>query len=230
MKEIKDDLASNYQNLIISYFSAKRGPTTKTKSYYRPSVTRGIQYRGVDGKDTLEELEYYYGILPRILDFTIPNVGSFRLDNKGIITVKEGAVSGIFGILDHIIERIGPLRDAITSSSYTLHQGNKPYFNYNIQKPWSLNLSRPVNSDVIDQIIKEIHTEEWEFTLLRRNENQNQEYLEARLIDNLSGSLIDIEAREEGISIYPVEKTSIGSSMRFFELIIESVDSMAVAV
>jgi hypothetical protein len=46
----------------------------------------------------------------------------------------------------------------------------------------------------------------------------------------LSGSLIDIEAREEGISIYPVEKTSIGSSMRFFELIIESVDSMAVAV
>ena len=229
MKEIKDDLAKQHTDLIITYFSAKRGPTTKTQSHYRPDIGRGIQYRGSDGKHTLEEMEFYYGVLPRILDFSIPSVGSFRLDNNGIITVREGAVSGIFDILDHITERIRPLQDAISNSSYNPIQNKKTNLTYNIQKPWSLNLSQPVDTDTIQQIIQEIHEEEWEFTILNRTTDQKNNYLEARLIDNLSGSLIDIEARDQGINIYPVEKTSIGSSMRFFELIIESVDAMAVA-
>jgi len=229
MKEIKDDLAKQHLDLIITYFSAKRGPTTKTKSHYRSDIQRGIQYRGIDGKHALEEMEFYYGVLPRILDFSIPNIGSYRLDNKGIITVKQGAVSGIFDILDHIIERIRPLQDAISNSSYDLVTNKKTQITYNIQKPWCLNLSQPVDSDTIHKIIQEINVEEWEFTVLNRTKNQNCKFLEARLIDNLSGSLIDIEARDHGICIYPVEKTSINSSMRFFELIIESVDAMAVA-
>lgn len=229
MKEIKDDLTDRYNDLIITYFSAKRGPTTKTKAHYRPSIKRGIQYRGIDGKHTLDEMEFYYGILPRVLDFSIPNVGSFRLDNKGIITVKEGTVSGIFDILSHIIDRIRPLQDAISNSSYNLIQNQKTEITYHLQKPWSLNLSQAVDADTIQQIIQEINEEEWEFTILNRTQDQNNKYLEARLIDNLSGSLFDIDARDCGINIYPVEKPNIGSSMRFFELIIESIDAMAVA-
>jgi hypothetical protein len=61
MKEIKDNLVREYPDMIITYFSAKRSPNTDIHSEFRPHVERGIQYRGNDGKHTLEEMEFYYG-------------------------------------------------------------------------------------------------------------------------------------------------------------------------
>ena len=217
MKEIKDDLVSQYPDLIITYFSA----------YHRQNMERGVQYRGIDGKNALEEMEYYYGILPKILDFSIPNIGSFRIDNKGIITIKEGSVYGIFNIINRIIITAQPLQKAIKNSTYSVHTTGKSQFVYNIQIPWSLYFSKPVDDDFIERLVQEVESEEWSFTILNQNSNLRDLNLHARLIDNLSGALLDIETRSEGINIYPVDMPSLGSCMRFFELILESVDSTA---
>jgi hypothetical protein len=227
MKEIKDDLVSQYPELIITYFSAKRSNNTEIPAYRRANVERGIQYRGIDGKNALEEMEYYYGILPKILDFTIPNIGSFRIDNKGIITVKEGSISGIFNILNRIIVTVQPLQKAISNSTYSTREIGKSQFVYNIQTPWSLYFSKPIDDDTIARFLHEVESEEWSFTILNQNSNIQDLNLHARLIDNLSGALLDIETSLEGISVYPVDKPSLGSCMRFFELILESVDSTA---
>jgi hypothetical protein len=47
------------------------------------------------------------------------------------------------------------------------------------------------------------------------------------LIDEHTGSLLDISTTGKKIDVYPVEKIDIGTSMRFFEFVVENIDHMA---
>lgn len=228
MKEIKDDLITQHEDLIITYFSAKRSPNTRTSSHYRANVERSIIYRGIDGKQTLDEMEFYYGVLPKILEIRIPNELSFRIDNKGIITIKEGDITSVFDIIEHLVEHIRPLKDAIGTSGYSLTKVGKKQFERPIQTPWSVAFSSSFNESVIPNIQQDIEEDEWDFTLLEHSEISSTSPFSARVIDNMSGSLFDISIHGNGIRVYPVEKTDIGTYMRFFEFVLESVDSMAV--
>lgn len=227
MKEIKDDLIKQYENLIITYFSAKRSPNAKFSSHYRPNVERSIIYRGIDGKQVLDEMEFYYGVLPKILEMKIPNGLSFKIDNKGIITIREGDISSVFDIIGRLVRHVSPIKDAIGTSRYSITKVGKKQFERIIQTPWSLAFSNSFNEVVIPNICQDIEQEEWDFTLLDHSEIAVSSPFSARIVDNMSGSLFDISVYGQGIRVYPVEKPDIGSYMRFFEFVLESVDSMA---
>jgi hypothetical protein len=227
MKEIKDDLIKQYDNLIITYFSAKRSPNARFSSHYRPNVERSIIYRGIDGKQVLDEMEFYYGVLPKILEMKIPNGLSFKIDNKGIITIREGDIASVFDIIERLVRHISPIKDAIGTSRYSITKVGKKQFERIIQTPWSLAFSNSFNDVAIPNICQDIEQEEWDFTLLEHSEIAAASPFSARIIDNMSGSLFDISVHGRGIHVYPVEKPDIGSYMRFFEFVLESVDSMA---
>lgn len=227
MKEIKDDLVKQHEDLIITYFSAKRSPNTRLNSHYRPSIERSIIYRGIDGKQTLDEMEFYYGVLPKILEMKIPNGISFKIDNKGIITIREGDISSIFDIIERLVRHINPIKDAIGSSRYSISKVGKKQFERTIQIPWSVAFSETVTDTIVPNICQNIEQEEWEFTLLEHSEISSESPFSARIIDNISGSSFDISLFKKGIRIYPVEKKDIGTYMKFYEFVLESVDSMA---
>ena len=52
--------------------------------------------------------------------------------------------------------------------------------------------------------------------------------LHSRLIDNNNSSVFDIETSGDSIDIYPVEQADIGSYIKFYEFLVENVDSQAV--
>lgn len=227
MKEIKDDLIKKHDNLIITYFSAKRSPNSRFSSHYRPNVQRSIIYRGIDGKQVLDEMEFYYGVLPKILEMKIPNGLSFKIDNKGIITIREGDIAGIFDIIERLVHHVSPIKDAIGTSRYSVTRVGKKQFERIIQTPWALAFSNSYSDVIGPNICQDIEQEEWDFTLLEHSEIASSSPFSARIIDNMSGSLFDISVHGQGIHVYPVEKPDIGSYMRFFEFVLESVDSMA---
>lgn len=227
MKEIKDDLIKQHNDLIITYYSAKRSPNTRFLSHYRPNIERSIIYRGIDGKEALEEMEFYYGVLPKILEMRIPNGISFKIDNKGIITIREGDITSIFEIIERLIQHINPIKDAIGTSRYSISKVGKKQFERTIQIPWSVAFSDTATDTIVPNICQNIEQEEWDFTLLESSEISSESPFSARVIDNISGSSFDISLHNKGIRIYPIEKTDIGTCMRFFEFVLESVDSLA---
>jgi len=228
MKEIKDDLVLEYEDMIITYFSARRGPNTDISSEYRPHIERGIQYHGNDGKHTLEEMEYYYGVLPKILEIQLPNGVAFRIDNKGIITLRQGHFEGIFRIIENVVSRLKIVKDAIGESGYSIYQvGKNKQFNNAIQTPWSIALPGGMDSDDVPGFCNAIRGEEWNFTVLDHVLFNSSLYFSARLIDGNSGSMIDVSTTGEKLDVYPVGETDIGTSMRFFEFIVENIDHSA---
>lgn len=228
MKEIKDNLAREYQDMIITYFSARRSPNTDIHSEFRPHTERSIQYRGNDGKHTLEEMEFYYGVLPKILEIQLPNGIAFRIDNKGIITLRHGHFAGIFQIIEEIVSRLEKVREAIGESGYSINKvGSRRQFTNAVQIPWSIDMPVEMHSDDVSRFCKAICSEEWNFTVLEQVLLPGSMLFSARLIDEHTGSLLDISTTGKKIDVYPVEKIDIGTSMRFFEFVVENVDHMA---
>jgi hypothetical protein len=228
MKEIKDNLVREYPDMIITYFSAKRSPNTDIHSEFRPHVERGIQYRGNDGKHTLEEMEFYYGVLPKILEVQLPNGIAFRIDNKGIITLRHGHFAGIFKIIEEVVSRLENVREAIGESGYSISKvGSRRQFSNAIQIPWSIDVPVEMHYDDVSRFCKAMRSEEWNFTVLEQVLLPGSMFFSARLIDEHTGSLLDISTTGKKIDVYPVEKIDIGTSMRFFEFVVENIDHMA---
>jgi hypothetical protein len=228
MKEIKDNLAREYQDMIITYFSARRSPNTDIHSEFRPHTERSIQYRGNDGKHTLEEMEFYYGVLPKILEIQLPNGIAFRIDNKGIITLRHGHFVGVFQIIEEIVSRLEKVREAIGESGYSISKvGSRRQFTNAIQIPWSIDMPVEMHSDDVPRFCKAICSKEWNFTVLEQVLVPGSMFFSARLIDEHTGSLLDISTTGRKIDVYPVEKIDIGTSMRFFEFVVENIDHMA---
>lgn len=229
MKELKDKLIDNYSNLMITYFSAKRTPTTDIPAEYRPEVVRGIQYRGDDGKQALDEMEFYYGVLPKIIEFRLPNGVAFKIDNKGIITLIQGDFSNVFEIIEYVVGNMIKLRNAIGGSSYRIHRvGINNQFSNVIQTPWSVLLPSGMKFGEIPILRKFMEGEEWEFTLLEDLILKDKMFFSARLIDNNNCSVFDIITTDNRVDIYPVEQINIGTYMRFYEFLVEIVDPLAV--
>jgi hypothetical protein len=228
MKEIKDDLIERYPDLLITYFSAKRSPFTDIPAEYRPEVERGIQYRGDDGKATLNEMEFYYGVLPKILELKLPNGVAFRIDNKGIITLKQGDFANIFKIIENMIKKLIIIRDKIGVSGYNIHRvGVNKQFKNIVQTPWSISMPSGMGYDDVNFFRKAIESEDWEFSILDHVLLNGSVFFSARMIDNNNSAIFDITTTGSKIDIYPVEKADIGTSLKFYEFIVENMDPHA---
>jgi len=229
MKELKDKLVEEHNDLIITYFSAKRTPNSDIPAEYRPDVERGIQYRGTDGRLALEEMEFYYGILPKILEIRLPNGVAFRIDNKGIITLIRGQFGDVFKIIESVVGKLIKLKYAIEESSYTVHKvGINSQFSHAIQTPWSVVLPSGMKLDDINGFCKALAEEEWDFTLLDHILLNEEKFFSARLIDNNNSAAFDITTTGKRMDIYPVEQIELGSYIRFYEFLVENVDPLAV--
>lgn len=228
MRELKDRLIEEHDDLIITYFSAKRTPDSNIRAEYRPEISRGIQYRGIDGRQALDEMEFYYGVLPKILEIWLPNGVAFRIDNKGIITLLKGNFGNVFKIIESVIDKLIALRNAIGESNYTIYKvGINNQFTHMIQTPWSVILPTRMRLDDIPGFCRALSEEEWDFTVLE-DMLLKESMFSARLIDNNNSSVFDIETSGDSIDIYPVEQADIGSYIKFYEFLVENVDSQAV--
>lgn len=228
MRELKDRLIEEHDDLIITYFSAKRTPDSNIRAEYRPEISRGIQYRGIDGRQALDEMEFYYGVLPKILEIWLPNGVAFRIDNKGIITLLKGNFGNVFKIIESVIDKLIALRNAIGESNYAIYKvGINNQFTHMIQTPWSVILPTRMRLDDIPGFCRALGDEEWDFTVLE-DMLLKESMFSARLIDNNNSSVFDIETSGDSIDIYPVEQADIGSYIKFYEFLVENVDSQAV--
>jgi hypothetical protein len=228
MKKIKDDLESQFDDLIITYFSAQRALNTDINAEFRPDVERTIQYSGDDGKRALNEMEYYYGVLPKILDIKLPNGIAFKIDNKGIITLRSGTLKDIFKIIEDVINRAIQVRNAIQKSNYEIRWfGRNNRFSNAIQKPWSIKLKTGMKSDDFSFFCDSIQSKYWNFTVLEWFSIDKSSSFNARIIDNNTGSHFDITTYKKRIDIYPVEHRDLNASIHFFAFISENIDNTA---
>ena len=237
MDEIVKYLEDEYSNNIIgTYFTGMYNSFFKRKSLIRPNIDRFIEYRGDDAIQAYNELKKQYGILPRVFEFSLLGIGTYRLDYRGILVIKTGSsFNFIYDIMKEIIKEVEKSKQIINKARIF----DKPMklkdreFKINVKIPWSAKLTKPVETVKFEDFVKLLESE-WKFLPVdidMRKNVENAELLDFsyfRIIDLMKPSEFSVIYRNENLRVYPSKSVDLGSSLRFFQSIKTSLDPEAI--
>jgi len=219
MISIRTDLAKNCPGLILSYFTAHRETHTSIGCAYRDDFHRTIIYSGNDGFDTLEEMEYHYGVIPRIMEFHTggrerenerendhEKMG-FRFDVNGIFTIIEGTSGVVRSIIEKVILEQQQYRIPLPKEGKRIQA--KSILRGVLTKKW--------NRAVINKIEVTL-AEEWDITgFLQVHESRGKRY-SARLVDVVDKAIWEIQLKGREFSLIPVRGAGMRSLMKIIEV------------
>lgn len=217
MRMIRNTLADRFPGIRLSYFTAHREPHSSIPSACRKESQRTIIYSGADGFDTLEEMEYQYGIVSRIMEFhydgTVYGKLGIRFDVNGIFTITDGPSLIARFIVDGLItEQKTMCIDAVNAWKETdgVASGSGPISGV---------LGQRWNRDTIERM-RENLASEWDITGFLSVTNIRNEYHYSRIVDVIDGSVWDLILNGDGFSLTPVR----GAGLRSFMKIVDVVD------
>jgi len=221
MHEITQKLEEKFGDAFqMSYFTAIRNANTHIRAERRPAFDRTIQYTGLDAKQSLRELEYLYGVYPKIIEVQIGATSGFRVDGEGIMTVRQASTAStipVFETLDMIIERALPIADAVLSSRYEMKRiGSIEKW---IQHPFLIEMPSGIRRTIERNFLAEVSSDDWQFMPILPHIDEEAPYLFGRFIDGLKSSSFDVEITEKKVRVYPIDKMDIGTALRFCQFI-----------
>ena len=228
---VKDHILSHHPESKIPEFWAKRSLIDKHECNIRPGYDRTFHYFGDDGRDTLEELKYYYGVLPTSIKFKIPKKVTFLVTNKGKFTLeskRKNSLSYFSEIMEIVLKEALYLRGVIEKCKFDLGiiTTAKKEIKVPIIESGTINLTNPINAKYVESVIKELRSKE-KFVITDKILAEGSLLFSATLIDESKKTIFDISARTDSITLVPKFNPSFDSLFRFYRFIVENIDSEA---
>lgn len=228
LQDLKESIIEKFPDTVIPYFTGIHDPNWDQQSFHRKNYRRTIQYTGLDGAYSLDEIKYYYGILPRIIEFNLPNGIFFRIDLEGIFTFFKKRIRNGEEIISHIVEKIKPIHKKIKSeASYNFNEYKigKRILRLPIEKPWRIELNRPFNFTRAEEILDIAQCEEWDFSSFGIIDDPDEKYFKSRFVDGLKGDRFEAIFERKNILIYPLNNDyDMASALRFYSFVSEAID------
>ncbi|MFB9807186.1 hypothetical protein ACFFQF_19005 [Haladaptatus pallidirubidus] len=222
---------SSYEDMRISEFKSKRVPSL-AEARTRPDVDREIEYKGIDGRDRLDEFRAEYGVVPTRIQYEHENV-SLRIDTSGkftLETVNQESFNILFELLSEVVVNVLELLDV----------ANKIKFEKREVEPGNLKIQVPeVSSGEIDfdqqvtlmqaeSFIKGTKSsDELNFSFTDVTKQAGSLDFSAQVTDENRGSLFNVSATEESMRIVPKQNCSFPSLVEFYLAVIQMLDGGA---
>lgn len=229
-ESIEESIFSENYNTIIPYFTVIRKPHYKFKCRIRPDEERTFTYQsGSDGKETLEEFKQYYGMLPRVMEFQIPNVIDFRIDYRGIFSFKGGKIDYIDKLINFIVSKIMESKKIIDNSKLDIVEIETKYKRIFLPKvsSCSIKFSKKIVFEEIENLIF-LLSKEGKFVVTNSYTERGSLLWSATISDYQKNSIFNIRSNEDRIFVLPRYETKFDSLLRFYQFFLENVDENAV--
>lgn len=210
---------------FIYRFTSRRGPLDTNPCKIRPEYKRRFNYTGDDGTQTLAELEELYGTAPESIYMEIDENLKIHLTNDGLYSAQEisaEAMNLFFKYLDEIKDSILEMRTVSKSMKYEVVS------EFDIQTVSIESGVIKLRDCVIEQVMAEkMMTALDAFSFIDLHLEGGSVSLTATVVDELKGSIFNINASESQILIVPKIRTTFESFIEFYRGIVESVDEYA---
>lgn len=231
MRRIKD--VDNTSECV--YFSAKHLPTFVTKGKIRSDKKRTIVYYASDGdgNEALFELREMYGVLPRIMQFRMSEIGTFEIQNIGLFSIRTSYSDEIsrlklLEITEILVEDILKKKMILSNSKYRLIPLKTKYKTFNVPqiKSWSIHFGENLEDEQIDYIIDIFNRED--FSIYNSiSETGGSFRISGMVADGRKNSLFSVHINNEGMVISPLENCSFDTFLRFFEVVVENIGPLS---
>jgi hypothetical protein len=228
MEEVKNKIISMYLQAQITHFTVKRVPSMSFKGEIRPDIERTLIYDAKDGRETLNEVRYYYGAFPTEMIFEIPAVMRFRMKSEGAFHLMKGEKESFFEILNMVLGIVLAIRKIIEDSRLDLIpvRMTKKELRVPILVPWVIKFSKPLEYTDGEALVEQL--ERTNFTLLNPILSHGSMLLDATVADEKKKSLFSISTGSDKMIIAPRYGASFDSFLRFFQTIVEKIDPEAI--
>jgi hypothetical protein len=229
MEEIKDHLLIEYENLDITNFTAKYSAFVDSESRIRPIYDRTITYWGEDGKDTLDEMKYYYAVTPTMIHIKMPENIQFRIKNEGIFTFCTGQVGSIrilFEVMEKSINDSIQYLEAFKQTSFKMLpvKTELKSFDIPVATPALISLKNKLFYNKIGDFEKGCSKIG---TIINSSAEEGSLFYSADIITD-KGDEFRIKANEDQIKIFPrSENCHFNTFMKFYKFIVDSFDYSA---
>jgi len=228
---LEDFLFNRFRFIKITYFNAYRSSRFSFPSEIRPNFDRSIEYYGDDGRKTLKEFKQFYGVLPKIIRFSVPDFAAYQVHNGGQFTLYgdgEEQRRFMLKIIDVAMKDILLTRRVIETSSFELIpiETERRVFRFPKLTPWIIRFSRPVEYLKGEDVISVISG--GNFSVFNHVFAKGSLRLNGMVVDKTKPCIFTIDVNSERIVIAPFNEVSFDSFLRFYETIIEGFDPDAV--
>ncbi|MCK5291411.1 MAG: hypothetical protein KAR39_05305 [Thermoplasmata archaeon] len=230
LSKMMDRLREDFRGLKVTWFSGIADPKL-CRGIRRPEVERSLQYGGEDGLKTLEEMKKEYGIMPKIVEFSIPNVGGYRIDNRGIVTVRQGTLGPVYDAILKAVSDIQPLLESFDQSRVETVPSTLSEYSLNLRKvsPLTVKLGRPLFTSELDRFEYIVSREELFSTMnryVREGDDESVASYYSLYLDekNYASFGVDFSGSDYTFSIYPDKEKSLPSMISFYSALYDNLE------
>jgi hypothetical protein len=218
--EIRQDIVSEDDRVIIPYFSARRSQDSPIEARRRENTDRSVQYRAIDGLETYREMRYNYGVLPNIMTFEHPNRFKFKIKNDGTFVHQKGGLQTLWDCLSQEIKRVKTMKEYANTAEYG--KADSSFFGdekFSVSTPWAIHVDDGIKSDYLDNLRVHLDDSFWEFSVSEYSADRKFSSFEAEVIDESTNERTTMKTKGDDVRVFPRERTDIDQSLRIFNFI-----------
>lgn len=225
--ENRKKIVSEYDNVMIPYFSAKRSAEEPITAKKRPNTRRSIQYRADDGLEAYREMRYNYGVLPSIMTFECPNRFKFKIKDDGTFVHVNGGLRTLWDCLRREISRVEEMVKYANTGSYGEIESSflKEEDRFSVSKPWAVEVTDGISAEQVETLPAQLTDDFWEFSVSEYFADPSLKSFEAELIDDATRERTSIKTKGNDIRIFPRELTDVDQSLRLYNFISDHFDA-----
>lgn len=224
IESLIEEFEEDYEKFLITKFYCERDLLDNTPAHFRKTIERKLEYTGLDGLETLKELQYYYGVRPYIVDFKITDECSFRINSDGFFRYDSGKFRFLIKIIEKIYRKVVTIIDLTRASHYE----EIPKKEINVKtldiqpikinfKTFELDIG---NFDDFTEILQKRGFEVFDTSIESGSIKLNTD-----IIDVHKKAIFNISSGGRELIITPRFKTTFDTIFRFLEMINEYIDS-----
>lgn len=216
----------NETNGLIYRFTSRRGSIESASCKVRPEYFRRVNYTGNDGTQTLAEFEELYGVSAESIYMQINSNLKIHVTNDGLFSSQQ--ISSL--ALDVFLKHLENIKDSILEMR-TISQSLK--FEIETDKIIKTILIEPgiiklTEIEMDPALSQQLMMSMIGFSFIHVHEEIGSFSLIATVIDEMKGSIFDINASNSEILIVPKFRVTFESFIKFYRGIVEAIDENAV--
>jgi len=228
---MNDIVLNSYEDMQVSEFKSKRVPSL-ADAQIRPDVDREIEYKGIDGRDRLDEFRHQYGVVPTRIQYEHENV-SIRIDTSGkftLETINHESFNILFELLSEVVVNVLELLDVANNIKFEKREVVSG--NLKIQVPevssGEIAFDQQVTLMQAENFIRGTkNSNELNFSFTDVTKQAGSLDFSAQVTDENRGSLFNVSATEESMRIVPKHDCSFPSLVEFYIAVIQMLDGGA---
>jgi len=229
---IRAHIVDEFPGTRCIYFTAKHIPQFAKRGETRPDIDRTIMYHGEDALQTLEEVQQYYGVSPRVMRYRIPSLGIYEIKNSGYFTLRNTdepvpAKKFLLSLVEFASVQVLRSKQIIEKSDFKLIPLKTEQKVFEIPKlvPWVIRFGKPLSFEDAESLVESMAKNG--YTVFNYVMAKGSLRLNGMVLDEKKNSLFTIDADGEHMIVAPKEKISFDAFLRFFATIVDYFDPAA---